>query len=224
MKRRGFTLIELLVVITIIAILAALLSPALASARRKARSTDCLNNLKQLGLATLSYWDDHAGQLAGLSGVFPAWNGSGPNDWAAWPREIRPYVGSLKPFTDIGRPSWMPELPIDYYFNLLPAYVAAGSTGQVFAVDSKAIANASAFIIYSDDLWIRGLTDDLDPTNEKDDKTGFSSLSSSNYPPAHDGYANFVFADGHVSSHYKFDLGQMTYWYHKLANWQATLP
>src|SRR5450432_1768535 len=54
-RRRGFTLIELLVVIAIIAVLIALLLPAVQAAREAARRAQCVNNMKQLGLAFHNY-------------------------------------------------------------------------------------------------------------------------------------------------------------------------
>jgi len=59
-KERGFTLIELLVVIAVIAILAALLLPAMAKAKEQGKEMDCLNNLRQIGL-NLSLYNDAAG-------------------------------------------------------------------------------------------------------------------------------------------------------------------
>ena len=61
MNNKAFTIIELLVVITVISILAAIIFPVFSEAREKARETQCLSNIKQIGTAFMMYMDDYEG-------------------------------------------------------------------------------------------------------------------------------------------------------------------
>ena len=81
-KRRGLTLVELLVVMAIIGILIALILPAIQAAREAARSTQCRNNLKQIGLAIHNYHD--ANKLMPPSRLGP--------QYASWCVLILPYL------------------------------------------------------------------------------------------------------------------------------------
>jgi prepilin-type N-terminal cleavage/methylation domain-containing protein len=90
-RRSGFTLIELLVVIAIIAILAAILFPVFAQARESARSTSCLSNMKQMGLALRMYGQDYDETYPNIR-LYIDPNVSCCNLDLTWKNVIQPYV------------------------------------------------------------------------------------------------------------------------------------
>ena len=87
-SKQAFTLVELLVVVAIIGVLVALLLPAVQSAREAARRSQCLNNMKQFGLAFHQYHDTF--QVFPLQGM-PLWNANGGRTWG-WGAVLLPFI------------------------------------------------------------------------------------------------------------------------------------
>lgn len=97
-RRCGFTLVELLVVIGIIALLIAMLLPALNKAREGARQVQCMSNMKQIAQAFIQYTVENKGVMPASGGGNPTFHRSGDPtsgtwDWIAWHRKIDPITG-----------------------------------------------------------------------------------------------------------------------------------
>jgi prepilin-type N-terminal cleavage/methylation domain-containing protein len=100
--RRGFTLIELLVVISIIAVLASLIMPAVMNARAAARRIQCSNNMKQLAAATMNFTTGSNGRLPGAYDWYPCLDPAMPTTTppTVYNHQARPWPVALLPFLD----------------------------------------------------------------------------------------------------------------------------
>lgn len=134
-KRRGFTLIELLVVISIIATLIALILPAIQQAREAARRTECLNHLKNFGIAMANFASSHKGNLPSSGYYIEVAGSSPPSVYASrsWVVELLPYLDQQSLYD-----RWNPLASWDDGLNPAQPLASGGMTN--LAIGQTAIA------------------------------------------------------------------------------------
>jgi len=222
--RQAFTLIELLVVIAIIAILAALLLPALASAKQRAWAISCTSNLRQVGIAMKLFADDNSGFYP-VSGAKILWDQIDPTTQASgWMQQIYDYTKSTNVFHCPGN-AQLPadnQSPFNYFNGCRAAYVVANSFAPVKAAQ---ITAPTAYVLSDDTIDNAQYFDrnDCDKDDYVQDCVGGESDVPANQQvqwKAHRRGQNLLLEDSHVQWFKGYDTNQMTFRYDSLHGWK----
>ena len=222
--RKGFTLIELLVVIAIIAILAAMLLPALAAAKQRAWTAACHSNLHQIGLAMSMFADDHNGLFPQSGGTIP-WNPANPDaDTNGWMQQIISLVANTNVYHCPGNAK-LPanaQSPFNYFNGVRAAFFASGTEDPV---NQSRILFPACFVLSGDTidngLYFSPL--DCDKDDFVQDCVGGEAGVPGNEQvqwQAHGKGQNLLFADGHIRWYPGYNVGEMTFRYDSMHGWK----
>lgn len=228
--RRGFTLLELLVVVAIIGVLAGLLLPALAGARERGRQAACLSNLRQLHLANTVYANDHGSYAPAAPDIWSSnlirWYGSRPNAGAPFDSRsgpLSPYLSASRGIRACGsmaRWDFLTDPSIGFeagcggygynYLGVGSRSFTEGYTEQAcrLGMRPEEISKPSATMMFSDTAFPQlagGQVRLIEYSFAEPDK--FLAADGTPYgqpQPSihfrHNGRANVVWCDGHVSA------------------------
>jgi len=222
-KMNQFTLIELLVVISIIAILAGMLLPALNKARLEAASSSCINNLHQVNLMLVNYAQDNKGCYPTIT-MAPIWGGKdGKNGILAYGwtylLALNSSASSPDSFRKIFRCPREVRRSFSYSMNVRELALNGKDGGPAFNYTgwhqnelAKAKMSPSRIVLIEESPESAFTIDDCDQDN-------YSNSCTSSDIHRHNSIS-LLFVDGHVGSMLFFDATVMTYFTSEMSAWK----
>jgi prepilin-type processing-associated H-X9-DG protein len=186
------------VVVAIVAVLTSLLLASLSSTKTSAKTSQCLSQLRQLGLAMTMYGTDNGGLLPAAHSIVP-WGSTNP---VAWTKVLFPQSSEPRILTCPSYSEFYYQSHFNYFMGARTAFVEAGA--QPASLPLRRILFPSQYIL-SGDCNFPFLTQDADPDNYTAD-TLFALV-----PVGHGRQVNVLFGDLHVLKAKRFEAASMTF-------------